>query len=564
MINFFKRNWQIILIFLLALGLRVYRLNQFPVGFLWDEAALGYNAYSILKTARDEYGSFLPLIFKSFGDYKPGFYVYLTVPFVWLFGLNETAVRLPSALAGALAVLVSYWFLKENSDNDEKNKSNSSLSALTFAFLLAISPWQINFSRGAWELNLMLLEFLLGFFFLLRFWRQNQKIFLYFSCFFLLLSLLTYQSAKFLVPVLILGFYLFFRKEACRIKKRDNRSFLIIVFVGYFIFNLATLAGGKGGRIKAMSIFSYPRSNEEAVMFLQQDNGNSLIYKIFHGQPIFFLRSILGRYFNHFSGKFLFIEGDWSNARNGTIYQGVLYYPDILLLVLGLVVLIGKKRTALENLMVYWLFLAPVPAALTRDSVSSVRSYTMVIPLAFILSVGFSNLIFFLKKINKIFAITIFIAFIYLYFFFFIRFLDLYFIHDPRSTSADRLYGYKQAVEYLLSAINQKDKVIFTPKYGQPYIFYLFYSQYDPGKYQIQARLKENPYGDVGEVEKIDKIEFRKINFAQDRGIPNALLIGDEFELPANDILQEDTHFAFTREIKFLNGWTAFRIVETK
>jgi len=46
--------------------IRFININNYPP-LLWDEASLGYNAYSILKTGRDEYGKFLPLIFKSFG-----------------------------------------------------------------------------------------------------------------------------------------------------------------------------------------------------------------------------------------------------------------------------------------------------------------------------------------------------------------------------------------------------------------------------------------------------------------------------------------------------------------
>jgi len=37
-----------------------------PPGFNADEAAFGYNAYSLLKTGRDEYGTLLPLSIKSF------------------------------------------------------------------------------------------------------------------------------------------------------------------------------------------------------------------------------------------------------------------------------------------------------------------------------------------------------------------------------------------------------------------------------------------------------------------------------------------------------------------
>ena len=87
-----KEKIILIIILIAAFFLRLYHYNYPPL--LWDEAALGYNAYSILHTARDEYGQFLPLIFKSFGDYKPGLYVYLTLPFVAIFGLNPLAVRL--------------------------------------------------------------------------------------------------------------------------------------------------------------------------------------------------------------------------------------------------------------------------------------------------------------------------------------------------------------------------------------------------------------------------------------------------------------------------------------
>jgi hypothetical protein len=299
-------------------------------------------------------------------------------------------------------------------------------------------------------------------------------------------------------------------------------------------------------------------------MILKQDNRNNFLYQIFHGAPIFFLRSVLGRYFNHFSGKFLFITGDWSNPRNGTVYQGVLYYVDFLFILLGLAVLLGKNRKPLENFMIYWLLIAPIPSALTRDSISSVRSFTMVIPLVFIIAIGIQSLIDFFRKYSPIVHYSLFIILFISYLFFFVRFLDLYFIHDPKFTSRDRLYGYEQSMEYLVSLLPKKDKVIFTQSYGQPYIFYLFYSKYDPATYQKQARLKENPFGDVGEVERIDKIEFRKIYFPNDRSIPNALIVGDEFDLPTNDIAEEDPKFKFVKQINFLNDKTAFRIVETK
>jgi 4-amino-4-deoxy-L-arabinose transferase-like glycosyltransferase len=146
----------LVFIFVLALFLRVYKLDEVPVGFLWDEAALGYNAYSILYTGRDEYGKLFPAVFKSFGDYKPGFYVYLTIPSVAILGLNEFSTRLPSAIFGSLTVLLIYFLISKGT-RLTNNKENEILAIFSSA-VLAITPWHINFSRGAWELNVMLFE----------------------------------------------------------------------------------------------------------------------------------------------------------------------------------------------------------------------------------------------------------------------------------------------------------------------------------------------------------------------------------------------------------------------
>ncbi|MBI5019248.1 hypothetical protein HZB58_03170, partial [Candidatus Gottesmanbacteria bacterium] len=80
-----------IIIIILAAFLRLWQLGNVPVSPDWDEAALGYNAYSILKTGKDEYGIFLPRTLRSFDDYKPPLYTYLAIPAVAAFGLTTWA-----------------------------------------------------------------------------------------------------------------------------------------------------------------------------------------------------------------------------------------------------------------------------------------------------------------------------------------------------------------------------------------------------------------------------------------------------------------------------------------
>src|SRR3990167_1069510 len=112
-----KSKVLLILIILLAALLRFYQLGTNPPGLFVDEVSNGYNAYSILKTARDEYGNFLPSTFKAFGDYNLALSVYTLVPSIALFGLNEFAVRFPSALFGTLTVFLTYFLTLKISAN---------------------------------------------------------------------------------------------------------------------------------------------------------------------------------------------------------------------------------------------------------------------------------------------------------------------------------------------------------------------------------------------------------------------------------------------------------------
>lgn len=95
-------------LFVLIAGaiLRFYLLGQVPNGITTDEADVGYNAYSIIKTGKDVYGRNYPLFFQSFDDYKRGLLIYLQIPFVYLFGLTEFSIRLLPAILGTTIPLL--------------------------------------------------------------------------------------------------------------------------------------------------------------------------------------------------------------------------------------------------------------------------------------------------------------------------------------------------------------------------------------------------------------------------------------------------------------------------
>src|SRR3972149_4918131 len=192
----------LILILLIAAFLRLWRLDSYPA-LNADEAAIGYNAYSLIETGKDEHGNPWPIHFQSFNDYKPGLYFYLVLPFVKALGLTEFAVRIPSALLGVGTVIVLYFLVRELF----KNERLAMLSSL----FLAISPWHIHFSRGGWEVNVATFFMTLGLLFFIK-GLKNPKFFLLSTLGFVL-SLYTYHASRVVVPRLILGLGLIYRKE---------------------------------------------------------------------------------------------------------------------------------------------------------------------------------------------------------------------------------------------------------------------------------------------------------------------------------------------------------------
>src|SRR4030067_3044652 len=131
----------------LALGLRLYQFGAIPHGLNRDEAAIGYTAQLLAMTGREEHGRRWPLKFESFGDWKQPLYIYLTIPWILIFGLTPAAVRSVSLISGLAMMMAA--LLTTNQLWGAKNKWGCPGWA-AFA-LLAVSPWHFAFSRVALE-----------------------------------------------------------------------------------------------------------------------------------------------------------------------------------------------------------------------------------------------------------------------------------------------------------------------------------------------------------------------------------------------------------------------------
>lgn len=533
----------LLVILIVAAFLRIYKLDSIPPSMTPDEVALGYNAYSILKTGRDEYGKLLPIVFKSFGDFKPGLYIYWTVPFVAIFGLNEFGTRVPSAVAGVVGVYLLYLVLQKLFKNEKLSLFGS--------LILAISPWHIHFSRGAWEINLSLTLTLAGIYFFLR--SLEKEKYLLFSALFFGLTLITYQGAKLATAVVVVPLILLYFKKIFSFKAKTlvASSVLGLIISLPIILSFFT---GQVGRLKVFSVFSYKRPAEYLTAQLDQggEKVGDLTYYLFHSETLNLARGVLGRYFNHFSGRFLFFEGDWQNPRHSSPYNGMLLLGDLLLLILGL---FSLSKLALKKEVIFlwsWLLLSPLPSALSRDEVHAVRGFNIVAPITMVLAFGAVYLVEKMKYLRW--------AYLPFYLFGVVYFLDSYFIHLSVHNSLYWEYGYKQAVEAVVANMNRYQKVYVRQSFAQPYMYFLFYMKYDPAKYQKQANLIASEYGDVGRVEKFDNFYFLPIDWTVNRGDKGTIFVADPVRIPPQDS-SDPKEFEVISEIKYLDGKSALRVI---
>lgn len=553
-----KQNLVVLCLIIIFSGIvRLWHLGNDSHPLLWDETALGYTAFSIAKTGADEYGTKFPLILKSFGDYKPGLYAYTAIPPIVLFGLTEFAVRLPSAIAGVFIVVLIYLVSNELF---AATKIGDKWKLGVFAAMLAVfNPWLVHFSRGAWESNLNLALTLGGVWAFLR--ARNQSTYVFLSTLLFGLTLVTYQSSKLFTPLILFGLLLIWGRELLNKSKKNS-----LVALGIFslmalptIFSVTT----SSGRLAVMSAFSYPRSAADTVKIAteQGSSPNSLLFKIYHGQWLASTTGILERYFNHFSGRFLFYEGDWDNGRLGSPYVGQFYWLDLFFLLAGVWFLAKQKEGKSVFFLLYWVAISPLPAALSRDVVQAVRSLNLVAPLIILASLGLATFINLLTKTPLYLRLLAVLFLLGSYAWNISYYLDSYFIHAPVIQSRDWLYGYKETVETISQINSENLPIIFTQKYGQPYIYVLFYDKIDPSAYQAQARLTENPNGDVGQVERFSNFNFRNIYWPEDRKLRHTFFVGTEDELPTRDIDPKEAQII--KDITRPDRSVAFRIVET-
>ena len=479
------RKWLIVGILLLGFLLRSYDLYSYPSGFTPDEASFGYDAYSILKTGRDQWGKQLPLSLESFGDFKPPLYAYVLVPSVALLGLNKFSVRFPNALAGTLAILFTYLMVKELFGSEKEGFFASKYKGVAkiASLLLAVSSWHAMLSRGGFEANLTTLLTPLAVYLFIKGLKKPKA--LIFSALVFGLNLFSYHSARVVTPLLMILLVFTYRKEITVINKKQLLvpMFVFSVFLSLMIYSFFE---GAGKRVADRSILQ--GALEEAAgprLELINKGYPPFIARLIHNKYQVAVRRFTNNYGQYFSGKFLFTEGP-AEATYGMIPgRGVLYWFELPFLLSFIVLLIKSKEKRLLIFLLGWLLISPIPAALaTGRGYAGNRAATMIPSIQVILALGAVYLDAISRKVvkgrlgNYIRAEYIFVSLV-----FFIFFIKDYFASPPQILAQATLYGNLEAAAWLSSNAGST-QIVISRKLSEPHIYVAFANKWNPVSYQ--------------------------------------------------------------------------------
>lgn len=506
-------SWGLLGLFLvIGFFLRIYRLAELPNGFNWDEAAIGYNAYSLLETGKDEFGKSWPIMMESFGEYKTAVYSWLLVPIVKILGLSVFSVRLPNAIIGSLLILANFWLAKRF--------FRKLWPAVLVAGLTAISPWGVHVSRFALEWQLGILLLVIGVGCLIDVSRKGKN--LPGAVVALSLSLYFYHGLRLLIPLIVLGFI--FQNSKILFKKPKKLIYsgliglvLLTPLIIYIVKTPNWLA-----RAKAVSIFHDPvyKSEFDKELFTHVSEGWPLV-RVMNNKLVYYGKEIVASYLKHFSPEFLFLGVDVT-PRLEINKVGKLYLTALPLLLIGLVVLMAKKKTKAEWLLLLWIFLGPMASSLTTDSPHGLRTYLLMPVFQIVTVIGLLFIFDRIKRRDRLIKIGLGVVIGLLFFMELIYFQWQYWLFYRYGSLPDWQVGHQEMVAKVNNYLVDYDQVVITSHYGQPHIFYAFFTPVKPERYQ--QKIVNQKGGFNSRLSRIGKIEFRLIE-DQDYCLDKALIV---------------------------------------
>ncbi len=467
------KNYSVIILLLIGIGVRVLLFGSIPPGLNQDEASVGYDAYSILNYGMDRNGFHYPVHLVAWGSGQSALYAYFAMPFISIFGLNVITLRAVNLISGIISLFIFYLLVKR--------VSNRSVALLSL-FLLAISPWHIMISRWALDANLFPSIFLTAIFLLVV--SFDDKRILPASLFFFALSFYAYAISFLIVPV-----------------------FLLIVFL-YLLYHRKTDYNITGTGLLVFIVAALPMFLFIVINYLKLNSIDTVLFSIprLTGTPRFSTTSSLfGSEFLNNSYQNLLITIKIIITQNDELIwnaipeYGYIYLFSLPFLIIGFVKLISEnirsKNFEKSFIFLAWLIVSFLLGFLTNPNINRIN--TIFIPLIFLVATG----IYYVVKNLRFFTIPIII----LYLISFSMFSFNYFTVYPKEIGQEFYESFGKAINY--ASQNPDVKIYVTNQVNMPYVYVLFYQRIDPEIF-INSVKYYNPGGEFQLVKSFGRYEF--------------------------------------------------------
>ena len=514
----------VLLFFAVGLFLRLFQLDQLPSELHRDELGIGYNAYLILNTGFDEHqvGPY-PLIFKSFGDYKLPLMIYLVAISEYFLDLVPFAVRLPTALAGALLVPLTYAFVTELFNK----RPYSTKVAIIATAITATTTWSVFLSRTAYEPILGLTLGVAALTALLKS-RRNPKWFGATVAAYALASFaynLPFLLSVFMVPTTIL----FFRKEYFAPKQKSKTVVFLVLFALLWLI-LSVFFMQLTEQKSEATILNYQQLLADRQKWSDQlfvIGLNPTLRTIFTHEYVIIATTFLKNYSASFNPSYLFFTGGtnpWHSL--DIIHIGNSNPAQLLFLVfasLGLVYTASRKRSIDIELffLLAYIFLSPIPSALTIDAPVTNRlldfHYAFGILGAYGLYWSYYELPVTIKPYSKLIAMMSVGA----YLFFFGQFSIFYYLLHTPNLHPEWQIGVRDVLEHVRTVQHKYDVIYFNPENFEhhphvtaAYIYLAFFTQIQPNEFHQTATWGTGP--GLLEATHVGKYRVKKMNNSND------------------------------------------------
>ncbi|MCX8008936.1 MAG: glycosyltransferase family 39 protein [Patescibacteria group bacterium] len=518
-----KYKYIFIGIVLLGFFLRFYKLGEIPNGLYQDETAIGWNAYSILKTGKDEYGKSLPVYFKSFGDHKLPVYVYLTTISVYLFGLTPFSVRLPSALFGSFAIPAFYFLVK-------KLTNNQKLAFISMLFL-CINPWHLHYSRATFEVSIVLFLFIIG---ILCFFESLQKkhgmLILSAICF--VVAIYSYNLTRLLSPFLFFTFLFFYRKQLHFISLKEKIITAIVIAILLIPFFFTYFDTGGVSSARGTLIFSSASVQAPILEFRSYFVDIPLVNKILFNSATLTIWQYITNIAKYFSVDFFFINGS-HHGNHGIGTHGQFYLFELPMMLYGVYLSLQRKEKNFFPLFLVGLTTVLV-ASLTRESPHATRSFPLLIFLPVMSSYGFIHFIDTIIKQRRIVAYFFFtitmiaITFsVFHYFFSYYKRFPIFYAKQWRQQD-------RYVARYIEEHMDSYDRILIDTEARLIYSSLLFYLKFPPEEFHRTVIRKPDDSEGMSEVVSFGKFYYQHIDVETERKNEKTIIVTIPEKVPSH------------------------------